>query len=60
MGFTRDLDFFTITPLDIDFPKVIANINNLPDNDTPTGKILSGDGYSIALTEFIDMADSCE
>jgi len=60
MAFSRDLDFFTIYPLDLDFPKVISTINNLPDNDSTTGKILSGDGYSIALTEFDDTADSCE
>lgn len=60
MSFTRDLNFFTVNPAGTDFPKVMAEIHALPDNDSPAGKILSGDGYSIALTELGNTADSCE
>ncbi len=60
MAFSRDLDFYTIIPSEIDFPKVMAAIHALQDNDSSTGKILTGGGYSIALTELVNSADSCE
>ena len=60
MVFTRNLDFFSISQCNMDFPSIINYIDKLPRSTKTEGKILEGDGYAIALTEFLDTTDSCE
>ncbi len=59
MSFTRNLDFFTIEG-EPDFPTIIDTINKLPRDDSTDGRILTGEGYAIALTDFKNTSDSCE